>query len=127
MKPAATTNPTTRDRRLQRVRAASWALGAAAAGLTGAFSVVAAHAFKGHHGGTSETARASRSAPAPAAAVHVPPPQHVPAIAGAPALQPPAAAPETPAPVPQTPSAPVQQAPAPAPAPAPVPQTSGGS
>jgi hypothetical protein len=118
--PPPTTTPDARDRALRRVRFTAWGVAAGAAGLTVGLSAVAAHAFKGHQRSASPPApspaapRAQR-ATRPAHRVHVPGPQAVPSIAGAPApLQPPA----------QPPSA----APAPAPAdPAPAPQVSGGS
>ena len=102
------------------------------AGLSGAFSVVAAQAFKGH-GHTPPRARSTAgtttnaaTAVAPIDRVAVAPPQHVPQIAGQRAsLQapsaPPAAATAAPQPTPQA-------APAPAPAPPPPPPVvSGGS
>jgi hypothetical protein len=93
--------PADRDRAVRRLRAAGWSLGALAAALSVALSAVAAHAFKGHDG---------RTKPA-VARVSVPPAQHVPAIAGAPApLEPPAAPPVAVTPQPQ-----------------PQPETSGGS
>jgi hypothetical protein len=90
---------------------------AGAVALSGALSVVAAQAFKGHtRQTTARAATATRRARPQATRVHVPGPQSVPAIAGQPApLQPPAAAP-----------APVPSQPQPA-APAPPAQTSGGS
>jgi hypothetical protein len=110
---ASSPTPSRRDRDLRRLRGAAWTLAAGATVVTGALSVAAAHAFKGHDG----TKRASAVA-RPAthdARVRVPPPQHVPAIVGDPTplqapAQPPAAAPQPPAPAPQ-----------------PQPQTSGGS
>jgi hypothetical protein len=107
-------NPTRRDASLRRTRALAWGLGAAAAGLTAAFSAVAAHAFKGHDGKRAQanTARV-RTAPR---RVSVPGPQSVPRIADDPApLAPP---PDPPAAAPP---------PAPEPAPAPDPPVSGGS
>jgi hypothetical protein len=129
----STSGPAQRDRALRRVRAATWAVGLAAAGLTGAFSAAAAHAFKGHSGKAA-------AAPAPtrhSVRVTVPPPQHVPPI-GSQAKQeqpqPPASPPQS-APSPSAPpqaappqAAPPQAPPAqPAPAPAPPPVSSGGS
>ena len=68
------------------MRALAWSVAAATAALSAGLSVVAAHAFKGHDG----TAVERHAAGARAARVRVPPAQHVPAIAGAPApLQPP--------------------------------------
>jgi hypothetical protein len=112
-------DPSARDRLVRRVRHAGRLLAVATAGATTVFSVVAAHAFRGHNG-KSRTRRAV-AATTPAPRVRVPPPQHVPAIAGAPPpLQPPAEPPASaPAPAPATS--------APAPAPAPAPETSGGS
>lgn len=108
-----------RDRLLRDVRVARWAAGLGAAGLTAAFSVAAAHAFKGHDGHAK--AQASR-APAPRrhARVTVPGPDRVPSIAADGSLQPPAEAPQA-APPAQTQQAPQQeQAPA-------QPPVSGGS
>lgn len=90
---------TQRDRLVQGVRAARWATGLGAAGLTAAFSVAAAHAFKGHDG------RKAVVAPAPAATktahkVTVPGPDNVPAISGDGSLQPPQEDPQS-APPPQ--------------------------
>jgi hypothetical protein len=102
----------TRDAALRRTRAIVAGVAAAAVGLSGALSVVAAQAFKGHP---------QPSAPSPAKAadrsraprVSVPRPQRIPSIDGRPApLQPPA----------QPPAAQDTQ-----PAPAPEPQVSGGS
>jgi hypothetical protein len=100
-----------RDVALRRTRGLVASVAAAAVGLSGLASVVAAQAFKGH----------GRRAPAPAPVrrarvkhVHVPAPDRIPAIAGDPApLQPPA---QPPAPAPATP-----------PPSAPAPQVSGGS
>jgi hypothetical protein len=99
---------------------------AGAVALSGALSVVAAQAFKGHAQPTSKPpATTTRHARPRTARVHVPGPQSVPAIAGQPApLQPPAAAPAPAQPQPAAPAAPPQPQPA---APAPPPQTSGGS
>jgi hypothetical protein len=109
------TTPDARDRALRRVRRTAWGVAAGAAGLTVGLSAVAAHAFKGHQRAASVRAAPPAAPPPPLAPlpVHVPGPQAVPSIAGAPApLQPPAQPP----------------APAPAPAaPAPAPQVSGGS
>ena len=108
----------TRDAALRRTRAIVAGVAAAAVGLSGALSVVAAQAFKGHP---------QRSAPSPvpvaktadrsrAPRVSVPRPQSIPSIDGQPApLQPPA----------QPPAA--TQDTQPAPAPVPEPQVSGGS
>jgi hypothetical protein len=100
-----TPSPAGRDRAVRRVRVLAWSVAAATAAVSGGLSVVAAHAFKGHDG------RARAPAARAPAHVHVPRPQHVPPIAGAPApLEPPAAAPT---------AAPPQ--------PRPAPETSGGS
>jgi hypothetical protein len=99
-----------RDAALQRTRAIVVGVAAAAIGLSGVFSVVAAHAFKG---------RPQRAAPAATADDQrsgrtVPGPDAVPPIAGDPApLRPPAQPPATPVPRPSSP--------------APTPQVSGGS
>src|SRR3954451_1594343 len=95
-------DPRSRDTALLRTRQVTVVVAAAAACGAGLFSVVAAHAFKGHP--RAQSARA----PAPARAATVPGPEFVPSIDGAPS--PPAAAP----------------APAPPP-PAPAPVRSGGS
>jgi hypothetical protein len=107
-----------RDAALRRTRAIVAGVAAAAVGLSGAMSVVAAQAFKGH---------AQRSAPSPvpvakaadrsrADRVPVPRPQRIPSIDGQPApLQPPA----------QPPTA--TQDTQPPPVPVPEPQVSGGS
>jgi hypothetical protein len=93
---------------------------AGAVGASGALSVVAAHAFKGHPRRATPVASAPRAAPR-TPTVHVPRPQAIPAIANDPApLRAPAQPPSSPAPQP-TAQAPVQSAPAPAP------QVSGGS
>ena len=99
-----------RDRLVQRVRAARWAAGLGAAGLTAAFSVAAAHAFKGHDGRKSTAAAPARTNTAHK--VTVPGPDRVPAIAGDGSLQPPQEAPQQ-APQQQAPQqqAPQQQAP----------------
>lgn len=102
-----------RDVALRRARGLVAGVAAAAVGLSGLASVVAAQAFKGHQ------RRADASTPAPvhrqrAPRVDVPGPQRIPSIAGDPApLQPPA-----------QPPAPAPAAPAPS---APAPQVSGGS
>jgi hypothetical protein len=107
-----------RDRLVLGVRVARWTTGLAAAGLTAAFSVAAAHAFKGHDG----HAKARQAAVRPRVAharVTVPGPDQVPSIADDGSLQPPAAAPQ--AAPPETHQAPPQeQAPA-------EPPVSGGS
>ena len=91
-----------RDRLVQGVRAARWAAGLGAAGLTAAFSVAAAHAFKGHDGRKAASTPARATAPAKQRRVTVPGPDNVPAIAGDGSLQPPQEAPQ---------QAPQQQAP----------------
>ena len=96
-------DPRERDRLVGRMRIAGRVVAVAAAGATALLSVVAAHAFRGHGGGTA------RAAIAPVARVHVPPPQDVPAVEGSP-------------PPPQPPAAPPEAAP-----PEPAPVTSGGS
>jgi hypothetical protein len=127
MSDAPSPTPSRRDRDLRRLRGAAWALGAGAAVVTGALSVAAAHAFKGHDG----TKRTSAPTPAPvthAARVRVPPPQRVPAIVGEPTpLQPPAQPPAAATATAPQQAAPASQPAAPAPQPAPQPQTSGGS
>ena len=103
-----------RDRALRAVRAAGWAVGLGAAGLTAGLSVVAAQAFKGHDGKVkvAKTPAPVRRVVRPAR-VPVPPPQPVPAIAGVPApVAPPPQAPAAAAP-------PVDQSAQPAPAPVP--------
>jgi hypothetical protein len=100
-----------RDAAVRRSRAIVVGVVAGAVGLSGVFSVVAAHAFKGRM-------QPATSAPspdlAPTAATRVPGPDRIPPIAGDPApLQPPAQPPATPAPQPSSP--------------APEPQVSGGS
>ncbi len=98
---AAQLDPAGRDRAVTAARIVAWAGAIAATGAATAFSVAAAHAFKGHDG-------TATAAPAPrhraVARVRVPPPQDVPAITGAPAPllappAPPAAALPEPAPV----------------------------
>jgi hypothetical protein len=85
-----------RDRLVQRVRAVRWAAGLGAAGLTAAFSVAAAHAFKGHDG--RKAATPARAATKAARRVTVPGPDNVPAISGSRSLQPPQQAPQAAAP-----------------------------
>lgn len=98
-----------RDALLRRTRTVMVAVSAAAVALSGALSVVAAQAFKGHQADPAPpAARSARRG------VDVPKPEPIPAIAGQPApLQPPAAPPSA-------------ATPEPAP-PAPAPQVSGGS
>jgi hypothetical protein len=108
-----------RDAAVRRTRAIVVGVTAGAVALSGVFSVVAAHAFKGRklHAATP-TATATSDAARPSGP-RVPGPDAVPPIAGDPApLQPPEQPPATP--VPQ-PAAPQPEAPAPAP------QVSGGS
>ena len=99
MTTGAAADPAARDRWLRGTRAIAWITGLVAAGLTAAFSIAAAHAFKGHDGRAHAT-RVSATAGRPHSHLTVPPPQHVPAISGAPTplqapSQPPvAAAPE---------------------------------
>jgi hypothetical protein len=85
-----------RDRLVQRVRAVRWAAGLGAAGLTAAFSVAAAHAFKGHDG--RKAATPARAATKAARRVTVPGPDNVPAISGSRSLRPPQQAPQAAAP-----------------------------
>lgn len=109
----STPDAVARNRALRRLRKAGWGLAAAAAGFTAVLSITAADAFSGHGRTTSAAPVPRRRVPVPAAVV-VPPPQHVPALAGAPPpLQPPAAPPVA------APAAPAPSAPAP--------QVSGGS
>jgi hypothetical protein len=92
-----------RDRSIRTVRVVSWAAAIGAAGLAAALSVVSAHAFKGHDGRAHARAPIARARPFHR--VRVQGPEHVPAIAGAPApLLPPQAAPvAVPPPVEQAP------------------------
>ncbi len=99
-----------RDVAVQRTRAIVVVIVAAAVGLSGVFSVVAARAFKGRQVGAAPAASAGTQP----SGRRVPGPDAVPRIAGDPApLEPPAQPPA--APTPQTQS------------PAPAPQVSGGS
>jgi hypothetical protein len=99
-----------RDAAVRRTRAIVVGVAAGAVGLSGVFSVVAAHAFKGRQ----PRAATSASADARPSGRRVPAPDAVPPIARDPApLQPPAQPPATPTPQ--------------APSPAPAPQVSGGS
>jgi hypothetical protein len=95
-----------RDVALRRTRGLVVGVAAAAVGLSGLASVVAAQAFKGHQ------RRAVAPAPVQRARrphVHVPAPERIPPIAGDPApLQPPAQ-PPAPAPAPPAPSTPALQ------------------
>jgi len=103
-----------RDAALRRTRAIVVGVTAGAVALSGVFSVVAAHAFKGRqlHAATA-TATPASDAARPSGR-RVPGPDAVPPIAGDPApLQPPEQPPATPVPQPE--------------APAPAPQVSGGS
>jgi hypothetical protein len=117
-----------RDRLVQGVRAARWATGLGAAGLTAAFSVAAAHAFKGHDGHKAAAAApAARNSSQARHRVTVPGPDNVPAIATDGSLQAPQQAPQA---APQEQQAPQQQAPAPqqqAPQQQAAPPVSGGS
>ena len=107
-----------RDAALRRTRAIVAGVTAAAVGLSGALSVVAAQAFKGHsqRPALSPALVAKAADPSRAPRVSVPRPQTIPSIEGHPApLQPPA-----------QPPAPAQDT-QPVPAPVPEPQVSGGS
>ena len=101
-----------RDQLLRGVRVARWTAGLGAAGLTAAFAVAAAHAFKGHDGHAKVAGPPPRT-PAAHARVTVPGPDQVPSIADDGSLQPPDQAPQQAAP-------PQEQAPA-------QPPVSGGS
>jgi hypothetical protein len=108
----------TRDAALRRTRAVIVGVAAAAVGLSGALSAVAAQAFKGHPQRSALSPGVVAKAPdrSRTPRVSVPGPQRIPAIDGQPApLEPPA----------QPPTA-TQDIP-PAPAPVPEPQVSGGS
>jgi hypothetical protein len=98
-----------RDRLVRRMRAARLAVGLGAAGLTAAFSVAAAHAFKGHDGHAKANRPPARTRSA-RAHVSVPAPDSVPSIAGDGSLQPPDEAPQN-APAPQPQQVPQEQAP----------------
>lgn len=114
---------------MQRVRAARWAAGVGAAGLTAAFSVAAANAFKGHDGRKASTAAAPKqTTKAGTRHVTVPAPDKVPSIASDGSLQPPEDSPQA-APSQQQAAPPQQQAapPQPVPQPQPAPPVSGGS
>lgn len=119
-----------RDQLVQRVRAARWAAGVGAAGLTAAFSVAAANAFKGHDGRKASTAAAPKqTTKARTRHVTVPAPDKVPSIASDGSLQAPQEAPQAAAPqaaAPQPQAAPSQPQAA-APQPQPAPPVSGGS
>src|SRR3954451_3920861 len=110
-----------RDRLLQGVRVARWGAGLGAAGLTAAFSVAAAHAFKGHDG--HKTAKAI--SPVRRSHVSVPGPEAVPPISGDDSLAAPEAAPQAVAPQQDQQQAPQEQAPQQQQAPSP--PVSGGS
>jgi len=101
-----------RDRLLRGVRVARWATGLGAAGLTAAFSVAAAHAFKGHDGHAKAVQTAPRRRAAHARAT-VPGPDQVPSIAADGSLQPPAQAPQAAPSETQQPPQAQQQAPEP--------------
>lgn len=119
--------PASRDAAVRRVRRVTGLVAVSAAGLSGAFSVAAAHAFKGHTHKAPATAAPDRLARATVAA-----PQYVPQISDRRNTRPrpPSAAPApapTQQPAPAQQPAPTQQ-PVPAPAPPPPPPvTSGGS
>lgn len=89
------------------MRVARIATGVGAAGLTAAFSVAAAHAFKGHDG-HAKAAPARQPVRAARAHVSVPGPDSVPSIAGDGSLQPPAQAPQAAPPQQQTQQVPQQ-------------------
>jgi hypothetical protein len=110
-----------RDRLVQRVRAVRWATGVGAAGLTAAFSVAAAHAFKGHDGRKAASATTPGTAKTQTRRVTVPRPDNVPAIAGGDSLQAPQEAPQ------EAPQSAPQQQQVPQPQPVPAPPVSGGS
>jgi hypothetical protein len=98
-----------RDRALRRTRLLVAGVAAAAVGLSGLASEVAAHAFKGHQQRRTPAPRPTPVPRAPTPRVHVPPPEHIPSIANDPApLQPPAQ-PPAPTPVAPQPSAPAPQ------------------
>lgn len=126
--PAARLDPRARDVFVSRARHFGRLIGFAAASATAALSVVAAHAFKGHDGRKARTITATaRTRPVRSHGTVVPPPEHVPAISGAPApleapSSPPAAASSQ-----ASPPAAAAPAPAPVPVPVPAPATSGGS
>jgi hypothetical protein len=95
-----------RDRLVRSVRVTRWTVGIGAAGLTAAFSVAAAHAFKGHDG------HATTAQTTPHARVTVPGPDNVPSITDDGSLQPPEQAPQAAPPQAQeAPPAQQQQAP----------------
>lgn len=99
-----------RDAAVHRTRAIVVGVAAGAIGLSGVFSVVAAHAFKGR----PQRATPAATTDAQQSGRRVPGPDAVPPIAGDPVpLQPPAQPPATPVPQPSSP--------------APTPQVSGGS
>lgn len=112
--------PDARDQAVRRTRAVTWASGLAAIAATATLSVEAAHAFKGHHGGHHAAApvrpAVTTSAAPSAPRVHVPPPEHIPAIVGQPAPPPP----PPPVAAPAASAAPPAAVPAPVPEPAPV-------
>jgi len=118
-----------RDQLVQRVRAARWVAGVGAAGLTAAFSVAAANAFKGHDGRKAATGAAPPQATkAKTRHVTVPAPDKVPSIASDGSLQPPQQAPQAAPPAQQQAPAQPQQVPQQqAPQPQPAPPVSGGS
>jgi hypothetical protein len=98
-----------RDRLLRRMRVARLAAGLGATGLTAAFSVAAAHAFKGHDGHAKVHPLRERT-PSARALVSVPAPENVPSIAADGSLQPPDQAPQNALP-PEPQQVPDQQAP----------------
>jgi hypothetical protein len=92
---------------LRSVRSTRWAAGLGAVGLTAAFSVAAAHAFKGHSG-HAQTAQADPQPQSARPRVTVPGPDQVPGISADGSLQPPEQAPQA-APQDQQQQAPQQQ------------------
>jgi hypothetical protein len=100
-----------RDRLVQRVRAVRWAAGLGAAGLTAAFSVAAAHAFKGHDGRKAAAPTPAKAATKTSHRVTVPGPDNVPAIASDGSLQAPQEAPQSAPPQQQQQQVPQQQVP----------------
>jgi hypothetical protein len=102
-----------RDAAIRRTRAIVIGAAAGAVGLSGLFSAVAAHAFKGRTQGVATAPSANRSR---TSSMRVPGPDTIPPIVGDSApLQPPEQPPAAPTAAPQPSS------------PAPVPQVSGGS
>jgi hypothetical protein len=101
-----------RDQLVQRVRAARWVAGVGAAGLTAAFSVAAANAFKGHDGRKATAGAApQQTTKTKTRHVTVPAPDKVPSIASDGSLQPPAQSPQAAPPAQQQAPAQPQQVP----------------